>query len=361
MKGKVFFSAVLLAWSCITWGGGGTDLLFPPTSSSGHDFNHAPIGQTFRALAPRVRAGIYIADGDSFTRWLQETYSYLPPYPYAIAQHLTIKVQLLQGGGVDGGVLDEETRELIPPFMGFLAVDYAAKGVLLETGNDYTLLLTDMSNQSYPNGVTGWVVPALAPGSYGEGQPILQGVLVTNEQVGDNSFEVLDTRGITPLSVSGTLPNGQVGEPYSANLAASGGEPPYTWFVTGLPAGLVFDGVDAISGVPTVEGGFTVGVTAVDSAGTTAAASYDMVISAASEPSCTKPAGARSSRGKGTVQEVGDGYILAGRKSTHVDYASCTELNFGGSATAPVVGDRVEWEGFIQANGDVMAQVLTFN
>jgi len=60
------------------------------------------------------------------------------------------------------------------------------------------------------------------------------------------------------LAVStGTLPDGVVGSGYSQTLAASGGNPPYTWtLATGsLPLGLALNTISgAISGTPTTEG-----------------------------------------------------------------------------------------------------------
>ena len=58
-----------------------------------------------------------------------------------------------------------------------------------------------------------------------------------------------------PLSITTTsLPNGQVGSPYSATLAATGGTTPYSWSLTSgtLPAGLSLNAsTGAISGTPT--------------------------------------------------------------------------------------------------------------
>lgn len=367
MKCRTFLVGAILALSSAVAWAGSTDLQFSPTTSAGHDFNHAPIGQSFKALAPSVKAGIFIADEDSFTTWLSQTYPGLPPFPYAIAPSLTVKVELLQGEGVGGSVLDSRNLTLTKPYMGFVEVDYAAAGVSLVPGNKYTLLMTDISGQSYPNGVTGWVVPAvhdfttgasLAPGAYADGRPILQGALVTNDAgIGDNSFEVLDIGSSTPapLVISGTLPYGQVGQPYTATLSASGGVPPYNWSVSGLPAGLALNN-GTISGTPTTGGTFNVGVTVIDSNNVMANATYSMVIS---QLSCTKPKAARSSKGKGAVTAVGLNYIVVNTR--RIDYANCTSMNYGGYATAPAVGDRVEWQGFIEPNGNVMAQTLTFN
>jgi len=57
-----------------------------------------------------------------------------------------------------------------------------------------------------------------------------------------------------PVSIlTSTLPNGQVGTPYSATLAATGGTAPYTWSLTSgtLPAGLSLGSTGAITGTPT--------------------------------------------------------------------------------------------------------------
>ncbi len=70
-----------------------------------------------------------------------------------------------------------------------------------------------------------------------------------------------------PVSIAtAALPNGQVGVPYSAALAASGGLAPYTWLITSgsLPAGLSLASNGAVTGTPTANSGtttFTVRVT----------------------------------------------------------------------------------------------------
>ncbi len=66
---------------------------------------------------------------------------------------------------------------------------------------------------------------------------------------------------ITLTIITATLPNGQVGTPYSATLQASGGSPPYTWtlFSGVLPAGLALNSsAGQISGIPTAAANATV-------------------------------------------------------------------------------------------------------
>ncbi|WP_265975098.1 putative Ig domain-containing protein [Brucella intermedia] len=75
------------------------------------------------------------------------------------------------------------------------------------------------------------------------------------------------------------LPGGKVGLDYGSHkLAATGGTAPYTYVVSGLPAGLTFDGTDTISGKPTAAGSFDVHVTATDAEGYAVAKTQEIVI-----------------------------------------------------------------------------------
>ena len=67
---------------------------------------------------------------------------------------------------------------------------------------------------------------------------------------GTLTLTVFNGLGISTSS----LPNGFTGTGYSANMAAIGGLTPYTWSVTGLPAGLTMNAAGAISGSPTSAG-----------------------------------------------------------------------------------------------------------
>lgn len=177
---------------------GYTDLYYPPAAASGgHDFNHAPVGQSFTAQAASVKAGLYLADQTSFNG--------SAGYPYSVAPSLRANVKLINGEGTTGTVLDSRDVTLTAPFNGFVYVDYRAAGVTLNVGSLYTLLVTDISNVAYPSGVTGWLVPSvtgpsdgtpLPPGAYAGGHPILQNQLVVNEGgIGDNAFAVIDLNG----------------------------------------------------------------------------------------------------------------------------------------------------------------------
>jgi hypothetical protein len=72
-----------------------------------------------------------------------------------------------------------------------------------------------------------------------------------------------------PLRIlSNRLPDGIVGQPYSAALSADGGYPPYRWEVAGLPAGLTLDPVaNLLRGSPQGRGGHLVTLAVVDERG----------------------------------------------------------------------------------------------
>ncbi|MET9633503.1 S8 family serine peptidase [Lentzea sp. NPDC006480] len=74
--------------------------------------------------------------------------------------------------------------------------------------------------------------------------------------------------------------NSTVGQAVSLQLAATGGTPPYTWSVSGLPAGLSANSSGAISGTPTTAGTSTVTATVTDSAGKTGSATFSWVVNA---------------------------------------------------------------------------------
>ncbi len=81
-----------------------------------------------------------------------------------------------------------------------------------------------------------------------------------------------------------TLPTGVVGSAYSATVTATGGNAPYTFTATGLPAGLSITSGGQITGTPTAAGPATIVVTATDSTSPTkltATASLPITISGA--------------------------------------------------------------------------------
>jgi hypothetical protein len=88
-----------------------------------------------------------------------------------------------------------------------------------------------------------------------------------------NSDELIRL-GPAPLLITDTsLSDGLIGTPYSYQMQASGGTPPYTWSLTPgsqpLPSGLSFNTDGLLSGKPTVSGSVTLSVRLTDSGGAT--------------------------------------------------------------------------------------------
>ncbi len=78
-----------------------------------------------------------------------------------------------------------------------------------------------------------------------------------------------------------TLAVGTKGSVYTPQFipAAIGGTTPYTYAAIGLPAGLSFNPITrAITGTPTVDGNFTIAVTATDTDGKTVTANYALIV-----------------------------------------------------------------------------------
>jgi hypothetical protein len=83
------------------------------------------------------------------------------------------------------------------------------------------------------------------------------------------------------LGLGGSVGNGQVGLAYSGQLSATGGVPPYSYSISGLPDGLSGTAGGAITGTPTTAGQYSIGGTVVDSAGAKANATFNITITPA--------------------------------------------------------------------------------
>ena len=128
-----------------------------------------------------------------------------------------------------------------------------------------------------------------------------------------------------PLSITtASLPNGQIGAAYTAQVAATGGVPPYTWSASGLPGGLTASAAGAITGTPTASGSFTVGVTVTDSTKATAATQNFSLSIAALAPAITSLLPPYATAG-------GVGFTLTVNGS---NFVSGSQIVFGGTALA---------------------------
>ncbi len=84
----------------------------------------------------------------------------------------------------------------------------------------------------------------------------------------------------TVSPASGPLPSATVGSAFTVTLTSSGGNAPYSYTATGLPAGITLSAGGTFSGTPTTPGNYTVTVTITDANGATGTASYTLAVAA---------------------------------------------------------------------------------
>lgn len=93
---------------------------------------------------------------------------------------------------------------------------------------------------------------------------------------------IIAVRGCPSILVSpATLPPATIGIVYGQTITASGGTAPYTFAVTAgaLPPGLTLSPAGALTGTPTMAGGYTFTITATDSAGCLGSRVYLLIVS----------------------------------------------------------------------------------
>jgi hypothetical protein len=104
-------------------------------------------------------------------------------------------------------------------------------------------------------------------------------VTVTDALGGTNAKVFTLVINQPPTVSTGSIPNGEQNVSYSATVAATLGTPGYTWTASGLPNGVTINALTGvISGTPTQAGPFTITVTATDTAGAVASATYNITV-----------------------------------------------------------------------------------
>jgi hypothetical protein len=153
---------------------------------------------------------------------------------------------------------------------------YAAQ--LVATGGDGVYTWT-LENGALPTGV------ALTTSGALTGTPADGGEFTFTAQVTDGAGRVATgslslTVERAPTIQTGSLPPGDVGQPYTAQLEATGGTGAHTWSVAegALPDGLTLSSNGVISGTPTMVGSSTFTVRVTDQAAATHSRELTVVI-----------------------------------------------------------------------------------
>ena len=159
------------------------------------------------------------------------------------------------------------------------------------------------------------------------GTPTVSGPFEVTIVIKDkDGYETTKTQTLTitaaPTHELTNLPDGKINILYpTQTLAATGGTGPYEYTVSGLPAGLTFDGTDKISGTPTVSGPFEVTIVIKDKDGYETTKTQTLVIAAA------------------PVIEIGPEVLPAGQVG--LDYGSQQLTASGGTAAYTFTADTI--------------------
>ncbi len=137
-----------------------------------------------------------------------------------------------------------------------------------------------------------WTLTGITTATASAGVATFTNLGATNAAAVNGAQLAFDVAGLTQITsssvtlkppglaiVTGSLPSGTVGTSYSANMTATGGITPYTWSVTGLPAGLSLDTVTGlVYGIPTSAGTSSVAATVYDRDRQNASANFSLTI-----------------------------------------------------------------------------------
>lgn len=121
--------------------------------------------------------------------------------------------------------------------------------------------VSDQGLQGQATGTSIWTTGAI---------PLRNGTnritMVARDAAGNQSTTAIVVVFKAPAILTDFLPAAQAGKPYSFQLTATGGTPPYQWFAVPVPNGLMVTEEGLIAGTPMVSGSFALNIAVRDSA-----------------------------------------------------------------------------------------------
>ena len=173
-----------------------------------------------------------------------------------------------------------------------------------------------MRSGTLPPGITYVSLTSTLVGIPGEAGTFRFTIRVTDDE-GDSEereFRIRVVAAQPPAVTTTTLPNGQVNQPYSATLAATGGNTPYTWSVSGgaLPGGISLNANGGIAGIPTAAGNFDFTARVVDDSDRSATRALRITIA----PAPAAPTITTSALPNGTVAQLYNAALAASGGAT---------------------------------------------
>ena len=140
--------------------------------------------------------------------------------------------------------------------------------------------------------------------------------------------------GLLSLVTTSPLAGGTVAMSYSQTVAASGGNPPYTFAISSgsAPPGLALSASGVLSGTPTVAGTSSFDVTVTDSSKVSIARTYQVTIAAGAPLLQASPASLSFSAWQGGDSPASQSVILLAAGSSSVDFRIVTDSGTANSA-----------------------------
>ena len=247
-------------------------------------------------------APVSLAPSSLPSGYLNESYSYvltaaggMPPYFFELGSGtLPPGVQLLQGGVHGIPTAEGQYRFTIKvsdnaaPVRSVATVEYVVDiaprplgfvprpAMSVEAGNSFsTTFAVRAGIAPYSFSLVAGTLPAgldFTSDGMLKGAPLAAGSfdfeLQVSDSVGATATQAFRLDVVMPVvTLTSTMPNGQVGNGFSGSVYANGGRQPYVFSVTAgeLPPGLQLDPRGFVTGVPTTAGEYTFTLTAADS------------------------------------------------------------------------------------------------